>query len=93
MSQLLDRAVEVVRGLPDSDQDAIAALILEEIEDDRRWDEAFAHTPGKLAALAARADEQVRADRRQTQGNTRLAGTKRVYTTFGRVYRYGVPAG
>ncbi len=63
MSQLLDHAVAEARKLPDSEQDAIAALILEEIEDERRWEEALARSPGKLAALAARAEEQVRAGR------------------------------
>ena len=63
MSQLLDQAVAEARKLPDAEQDAIAAIILEEIEDDRRWDEALARSPGKLAALAARAEEQVRAGR------------------------------
>ena len=63
MSQLLDRAVAEVRKLPLADQDAIAALILEEIEDDRRGEESLARSPGKLAALAARADEQVREGR------------------------------
>jgi hypothetical protein len=60
VSQLLERAVEAARKLSDSEQDAIAALILEEIEDDRRWEEAFARSPEKLRALAARAVEQVR---------------------------------
>lgn len=68
MSQLLDQAVAEVRKLPDAEQDAIATLILEEIEDDRRWDEALARSPGKLMALAARAAEQVRA------GQTRPIG-------------------
>jgi hypothetical protein len=68
MSQLLDRAIEEARKLPDEQQDAIASLILEEIEDDRRWEESFARSPGKLAALAARAVEQVRA------GQCRAAG-------------------
>ena len=61
MSQLLDRAVGEARKLSDAEQDAIAALILAEIEDDRRWAESLARSPGKLAALVARAEEQVRA--------------------------------
>jgi hypothetical protein len=68
MSPMLDQAVAKARELPDAEQDAIAALILEEIEDDRRWEESFARSPGKLAALAARAKEQVRA------GQCRAAG-------------------
>jgi hypothetical protein len=68
VSQLLERAVEAVRKLPDPEQDAIAALILEEIEDDRRWEEAFAHSPEKLTALATRAAEQVRTGQCRTAG-------------------------
>ncbi|MGC4007082.1 MAG: hypothetical protein QM811_29745 [Pirellulales bacterium] len=61
MSQLLDQAVAKVRDLPDEQQDAIAALILEELEDERRWEDAFAKSPGKLDALLARAKAQVQA--------------------------------
>jgi hypothetical protein len=59
MSQLLDHAVAEARKLSDLEQDAIAALILEEIEDDRRWELSLARSPGKLTDLAARAEEQV----------------------------------
>ncbi len=68
MSALLDQAVEEVRKLPDAEQDAIAALILQEIEDDRRWEKSLARSPGKLAAMAARAAEQVREGRCRTAG-------------------------
>ncbi len=63
MSQLLDHAVAEARKLPDAEQDAIAALILQEIADTQQWDEAFARSPDKLAALAARAEEQLRTGR------------------------------
>ena len=68
MSPLLDRAVAEARKLPDAEQEVIAALILEEIEDERRWEEAFARSPRKLAALAARAAEQVRAGQARPAG-------------------------
>lgn len=68
MSVLLDQAVAEARKLTDREQDAIAALILEEIEDERRWERLFARTPAKLAALAARAVEQVR------EGDCKTAG-------------------
>ena len=68
MSVLLDQAVAKARELSDAEQDAIAALILAEIEDDALWDDQFARTPNKLAALLARADEQVQA------GQCRQAG-------------------
>jgi hypothetical protein len=63
MSQLLDQAVERIRKLSDADQEAIAAIILAEIEDDRRWEESFARSPDKLKALAERAIEQVREEK------------------------------
>ena len=68
MSPMLDRAVAEARKLPEAEQEVIAALILEEIEEDRRWEESFARSPDKLSRLAARAAEQVRA------GQCRQAG-------------------
>ena len=61
MSALLTRAMSEVQKLPVEDQDALAAVILDEIDDERRWDVAFAKSPSKLAALAARAAEQAAA--------------------------------
>jgi len=68
MSPMLDHAVATVSLLPDAEQDAIAALMLEELEDERGWEESFARSPGKLAALAARSAEQV------AEGKFRVAG-------------------
>ena len=68
MSQLLDQAVAEARKLSDAQQDVIAVLILEEIEDDRRWEESLARSPGKLAALVARAKEQVQEGRCKAAG-------------------------
>lgn len=42
MTELLERAVKKVRALPDGGQDTIATLILEELEDEARWDKTFA---------------------------------------------------
>jgi hypothetical protein len=42
MTQLVEQALAEVRKLPDTDQNAIATFILEEIADERRWDDAFA---------------------------------------------------
>jgi len=58
MTQLLEEAIEKVRELPEAAQNLIASLILEEIDDEQRWDEAFANSQDKLAELAAK----VRAD-------------------------------
>lgn len=61
MSILLEQAVAKVRALSEAEQDAIAAVILAEIEDDERWNVSFAKAPEKLAALVARAEQQVQA--------------------------------
>ena len=56
---LLEMAITEIRKLPEDKQDAIAALIIEELEDERRWDRAFSSSQDKLSKLAQRA----RADR------------------------------
>ncbi|MFN0316438.1 MAG: hypothetical protein ACKVQA_15545 [Burkholderiales bacterium] len=55
MTKLLERVVERVRALPESEQDAIATLVLEELEDEARWDSAFARTQDSLVKLGAEA--------------------------------------
>jgi hypothetical protein len=55
MTELLERAIARLQALPESEQNAIASIILEEIEDERRWDEAFSRSPDILAELAASA--------------------------------------
>lgn len=42
MTPLLEKALSEVYKLPPEEQDSIAALILEELEDEHRWDKAFA---------------------------------------------------
>jgi aspartate/glutamate racemase len=68
MSQLLEHAIAEARKLSDEDQEAIAALILEEIEEDRKWEESFARSPEKLTALAERAADQMRDGRFRSAG-------------------------
>jgi len=41
MTRFLERALAEAEKLPDLEQDAIAALILEQIAADHAWDEAF----------------------------------------------------
>jgi len=65
MTELLERAIARLQTLPASEQDAIAAMILAEIEDDRRWDESFSRSPNVLAKLAASAMAEYRAGKTQ----------------------------
>ena len=55
MTELLERAIARLQTLPESEQNAIASIILEEIEDERLWDESFSRSPNVLAELAASA--------------------------------------
>lgn len=55
MTQLLEQALDRVHRLPDVEQDAIAAVILEELEDETRWQLAFAQSQDQLALLAQEA--------------------------------------
>jgi hypothetical protein len=65
MTKLLEEAIAQLKTLPISKQDSIAALILEEIEDDNRWDESFARFPDLLAKLAAEAMAEHRGGKTQ----------------------------
>jgi len=51
MTKLLERAVKKVKALPKREQDAIAALILDELEDAARWDQALGRSRDALAKL------------------------------------------
>jgi hypothetical protein len=65
MTELLEQAIARLKNLPASEQDAVASIILEELEDDRRWDEAFSRSPDVLAKLAATAMAEYRAGKTQ----------------------------
>ncbi|MEM9540042.1 MAG: hypothetical protein AAGA60_11155 [Cyanobacteria bacterium P01_E01_bin.42] len=52
MTELLDRAISELKTLSARQQDAIATIIFEELEDERRWDETFARSPDTVAKLA-----------------------------------------
>lgn len=65
MTELLERALAKLAMLPEQDQDAIAARILEEIEDERRWEESFARSQDVLERLADEALAERRAGKTQ----------------------------
>lgn len=65
MTKLLEQIVAKIKKLPDSEQDAIAAVILEELEDEARWDRAFEKSQDALAKLAAEAMAEDRSGRTQ----------------------------
>jgi hypothetical protein len=55
MTQLLDKALSEVAKLPASEQDAVAALVLEELASEKRWSLSFAKSQDLLAKLAEKA--------------------------------------
>jgi hypothetical protein len=63
MTQLLEQAIAQLHKLSATDQDAMASLILAEIEDERRWDSAFADSHDKLVRMAEKVRDDIRAGR------------------------------
>ncbi|MGH7885160.1 MAG: hypothetical protein ACRENO_05635 [Thermodesulfobacteriota bacterium] len=58
MTKMFEKAVAKAKRLPDEQQDSIASLILEEIEDEKLWDGAFARSHDVLERLALEAEEE-----------------------------------
>jgi len=58
MTKLLERAISEAKKLPSKDQDALASILLEEMEDDAAWEQKFASSQNQLSRLA----DKVRAD-------------------------------
>ncbi len=52
MTQLLERAFTEASKLPEKEQDAVAALVLEELASEQRWDAAFASSQHQLSEMA-----------------------------------------
>ena len=61
MTKRLEEVFEEVTKLPNEEQDALAAIILEELASERRWAKAFAKSQDKLARLADEAVAEFRA--------------------------------
>ena len=68
MTQLLEKVLTEVYKLPPEKQDTIAALILEELDDERRWDAAFAESQDKLAQLVLKVRSDIKAGRIKKMG-------------------------
>jgi hypothetical protein len=63
MTKLLEKALQEVKKLPASEQDAMAAIVLEELASEQRWAESFARSQDKLAKLAEEALAEYKAGR------------------------------
>jgi hypothetical protein len=65
MTELLEQAISKIKTLPSDQQEAIASIILEEIEEEKRWDQSFARSPDLLAKFAAEAMTEYRQGKTQ----------------------------
>ena len=72
MTPLLEQALAEVQKLPEPEQDVIATLILDELADERCWDEAFARSQEPLTRLAMKVREDIRAGRVRRAGMDEL---------------------
>ena len=61
MTKSLQKAFKLAQALPNEEQDALAALIVDELESSRRWREAFERSGDKLDELAEEALAEYRA--------------------------------
>ena len=72
MTKLLEEAFAEAAKLSEQEQDALAAVILEELASERRWDQAFADSADLLAQLADQALAEHRAGKTQVLDPERL---------------------
>lgn len=61
MSTVLEVAIAAVAKLPPEEQDALAALLMDEMRSERRWSKTFAGSQPLLKKLAADALSEHRA--------------------------------
>lgn len=55
MTELVEQAIAKIKALSAKEQNEIAAMILEELEDENRWNQAFTGSQDILAQLASAA--------------------------------------
>jgi hypothetical protein len=72
MTKLLEEAFAEAAKLSTQEQDALAAVILEELASERRWDQAFADSADLLAQLADQALAEHRAGKTHVLDPERL---------------------
>ena len=65
MTELLQKAIAKIKNLPDEEQDTIATIILEVLEDEKKRETAFANSQDVLATLAAEAMAEYRSGNTQ----------------------------
>lgn len=59
MTKLLQRAIGEASKLSAQEQDVLAAIMLEEIEDDAKWEESFARSQKQLSRIADKVRQDI----------------------------------
>ena len=72
MTKLLKKAFQEASNLPDIEQNSLAKWLMEELEAERKWDQAFAESEDVLGQLA---DEGLEAHK---QGKTKPLNAKKL---------------
>jgi hypothetical protein len=60
MTKFLEKAFNQASKLPDSSQDAIAAIILEELVEEKKWETSFANSQVALSTLATKVRNEMK---------------------------------
>ncbi|MGO8703292.1 MAG: hypothetical protein ACLQVA_05690 [Candidatus Brocadiia bacterium] len=60
MTKMLERTFKKAASLPESDQDALAEWLLQELGSETRWQDLFSKSQDRLSKLAAEALEEHR---------------------------------
>lgn len=68
MSNTLAKAIELAKKLPEKDQEALGAVLLEEMRSERRWAKLFKESQGQLSDLADEALAEHEAGKTKPRG-------------------------
>ena len=68
MTELLEKAFAKVTKLSSEEQDVVASVILDVLEDEQQWQAAFAASQDKLAKLAEKVRNDIRSGRVREMG-------------------------
>jgi hypothetical protein len=82
MTRLLDQAVKAVEKLPSDEQDAIAALILEELQDKQGSGEALARSQDEPAPFVEEAAGEIRLRHASDTNSEELATAERTFDPY-----------
>jgi hypothetical protein len=61
MTQLLEKVLREIEKLPPAEQDAVAAIVLEELASEQKWTELFENSQDVLSRMGEKALEEHRA--------------------------------